>query len=183
MPSGAYKTGTEVTEGLLAEGAVDPDDPETFRRYFARLFGSVSLDSKGVQDLRQALAYEQVAARCRLIEEDTVSVLVNYVRPERLREELRGEPEMLALKHAEASQRVIAELERQRHDPRPGYARWLMQEAQPYIVTVRSRLINEAMENGWATPLVDGVWKWDGRRYDDVRGLIWRGREPDAFVI
>lgn len=179
MPSGAYKTGTEVTEALLAEGAVDPDDPETFRRYFARLFNSVALDAKGVQDLRRSLAYEQVAARCRLIDEETDSVVVNYVRPKRFSDELTGEP----ANHAATSQRVIAELERQRYQPRPGTARRLMQEAQPYIVTVRSRLIGEAVEQGWATPLVDGVWKWEGRKYDDVRGLIWSGREPDAFVI
>ena len=183
MPTGAYRTGSDVTQGLLAEGSVDPDDPETFRRYFARLFSSVALDSKGIQDLRERLAYEEVSARCRLIEDDTVSVVVEYQRPAGFRDELRGDPTLLSPDHAEESSRIIAELECQRYEPRPGYARKLLQEAQPYIVSVRSRLIGEAEDNGWAIPLVGDVWKWEGRRYDDVRGLMWRGKEADVFVV
>jgi CRISPR-associated endonuclease/helicase Cas3 len=183
MPSDDYRTGTGITQALLDEGLANPTDPDTFRRYFARLFRMVALDSKSVQDLRERLAYEQVAHRCRLIEDDSVSVLVTYKRPERFLDDLRGDPALLARHHGEESERLIAELERQRDRPRPGQARDLLRKAQPYIVSVKARSIGDAVEQGWAIELLGDVWQWEGRRYDDVRGLMWRAREADAFVV
>ena len=78
-PSGAYRSGLGEAQALLERfGAEALHAPEIFEEYFARLFNIVDLDKKDIQELRAKLNYPEVAARYRLIEDDTVPVVVPY---------------------------------------------------------------------------------------------------------
>ena len=99
QPLGAYATGTAVTKTLLAAGPIDPDDPATFEAYFRALFRIAEME-KGteIQRLREGLAYERVAEEFRMIEDDTVSVLVPYAGPDAARHVWEGAGAALALR-------------------------------------------------------------------------------------
>lgn len=85
-PGGAYRSGLGEAQVLLERfGPEALHEPQIFRAYFQRLFEIVDLDQKQIQRLRQEFNYPEVAARYRLIEEDTVPVVVPYDEgPERL---------------------------------------------------------------------------------------------------
>lgn len=174
VPPGPYRIATGITEGLLASGTVDPDDPETFRRYFADLFRTITLDAKNIEKLVGRLAFETLAREFRLIDEEGVSVLVGYrglagtwdeshhaATVDRLREELRNAGTGKA---------------------EPGRARQLLRQAQPYFVSLRRSEIDRAARTGLATELTTDIWSWGGN-YDPVRGLTWDSLSPIDLII
>jgi CRISPR-associated endonuclease/helicase Cas3 len=87
-PKGSYRTGLEEARLLLSRH--DPEDlhrPELYREYYQRLFAGIDLDKKKIQEVRRLLNFPEVASRYRLIEEDTVPVVVNYeVAEDRVRD-------------------------------------------------------------------------------------------------
>ena len=90
-PSGAYRGGLGEAQVLLKLHGVEAlHSPDIFREYFKRLFNIVDADKKKIQDLRKGFNYPVVAQNYRLIENDTVPVVVPYGgAPEELRRFLR----------------------------------------------------------------------------------------------
>jgi len=160
MPLGAYATATGVTETMLAAGPIDPDDPETFARYFDRLFPLLDLDRPGIRAMRQRFAFEEVATAFQMIE-DGVSVLVPYAG-------LPDDPG--SGRHRREVERILAMLDPKRASWRLGEARTALRDAQPYLVSMRERAVQEAANVGLVTELADGVWRWRGE-YDPIRGV------------
>lgn len=178
QPPGPYRTGTDVTRGLLARGEMDPDDPSVFTAYFDGLFGSVPLDPKGVQKLRAGLAFQRVAETFRMIDEDTASVIVAY---KGLRDaSVEEQNEVRNMDHGRISSELIEGLRGATTGRDPALARRLMARAQPYIVSVRQRQL-ERYPAGFVSELGGGLWAWEGG-YDDVRGMTL-DRNPDDFVV
>ncbi|HEU0115820.1 MAG TPA: DEAD/DEAH box helicase, partial [Thermomicrobiales bacterium] len=174
LPVGAYRTGVDTTRMLLAAGPLDPDDPATFERYFTALFQIAEMEKgKAIQRRREGLEYEQVAADFQMIDDDAISVLVPYAGLDVDQQAWETAPKAMALRR---------EFERASRAPRPTAPRELLRQAQPYLVAVRRKPLQQAFKNGWATPLVGDIWAWDGR-YDRVRGLLAEGRAFDAFVV
>ena len=72
MPPGVYETGAHTAKVVFAKDAqVDLNSPATHRRFFELLYPITNLDEHCIDDLRKRLAFEQVAARYRLIPEET----------------------------------------------------------------------------------------------------------------
>lgn len=158
-PPGAYRTGTEVAAALLKTGA-DLHDPQLYDLYFRQLYRGVNLDKNNINSLRSALHYPEVAARFRLIEEDTVPLVVRWPRGHSPVDEL------LAALRAPTSL-----------SPRLAYRR-----LHPYLVTVRRRLLPEYQRRGLVQEVFPGLWEWQGG-YDEVLGLMETGRDPEDLVI
>ena len=86
-PTHEYYQAAEMTELLLkesAEGGLDIYDPALFRSYYRRLFDLSRPESgkkaQAIEESITAANYAQLAAEYRLIEQDTINVLVPYDR-------------------------------------------------------------------------------------------------------
>jgi len=79
QPRGSYRSGVGEAQVLIAlRGPEALHSPDIFREYFSRLFDVTDIDKKRIQDLRKELNYPEVAEKYRLIENDTVPVVVPY---------------------------------------------------------------------------------------------------------
>ncbi len=160
MPQGAYRAGYDNTRAMLAAGLVDPHDPVSMTRYFTRFFQTVDTDAKRIQPwrARDSLNYPKVAEQFRMIDDDTVTLVVqDYPKPQN--------PEVLAL------------IEQLKHDPSRG--RRLLRALQPYTVALFRGNVRR-LPAGRIEPLLgDAVYVWHGR-YDPVRGIV--DADPSYFA-
>jgi CRISPR-associated endonuclease/helicase Cas3 len=90
----AYRQAAQLTKILLNEkGDLDINDPLLFQEYFRRLYDLGQLENKKNKDLENAIErqdYVEVAKLYRLIEQDTVNIVVPYDKyAETLMEEVR----------------------------------------------------------------------------------------------
>jgi CRISPR-associated endonuclease/helicase Cas3 len=91
MPPGEeYRSGTDEAKMMLECGDLDLHDPAVFRKYFRLVYGDVSLDAKGIQELRKQFDYPEVANRFRLIDGVSVPVIVRYDGPDQKQNKARG---------------------------------------------------------------------------------------------
>lgn len=141
-PRGAYRTGMEEARILLKQD-VDLHDPEVYALYFRRLYQSVDTDQHGIQALRRDLNFPEVAARYRLIADDTVPVVVRY-GPE------------------------VDELLR---EARKGLNRPVVRRLQPFMVNLFRWEAEKVRSDGLVEELYPGLLVWQGR-YDPLRGLL-----------
>jgi CRISPR-associated endonuclease/helicase Cas3 len=88
-PQGFYQRAQNRTRNLVASvlsrGEAFPyDDPVIITDYFAALYGDLKkdADAKDITPERKRLHYDAVAEKFRMIEQDTVSVVVQNYRPE-----------------------------------------------------------------------------------------------------
>lgn len=88
LPPGPYTLATKTTGQWLEAGETpDTSDPETMRRYFRTLYNKTESDAKDITALRGELNFPK-AARCyKLIDDDTLSVVVAGWEEERARVE------------------------------------------------------------------------------------------------
>ena len=141
-PGGPYKVGLEKAKFLLREHPASAlHDPEIYREYFRRLFDEVDPDKKHIQSWRKSLNYPEVAKLYRLIEDNTVLVVVPYSDGLKRLDEWRESPSRRA---------------------------W--QRLQPYLVGIYQYEATHLEREGWLSPVTDGVYLWKGK-YDDKRGI------------
>jgi CRISPR-associated endonuclease/helicase Cas3 len=163
LPPGVYKSATATSRTLLARSSFDFNNPAIYREYFLSLYQVVETDAKGIQALRKSLNYPEVAERFRMIDDDTAPVVVRY----------RGRDGT-----ADEVDRLLSYVQHQ--DSK--LPRWLLRQLQPYLVNVRTRLIDGYQRDGLLHELAPGLWEWLGR-YDKVRGLTVANRDPEELVI
>jgi len=155
-PRGPYRVGIEEARVLLKRHS--PEEllgPELYREFFERLFAIVPVDKKGIQAKRRRLNYPGVAEAYRLIEEETVPVVVPYEDGPRW------------LNHWRRS---------------PSRANW--QRLQPYLVNIYSREAARLQEEGWPLePVTEGLYRWLGV-YDDQQhtGLAQVILDPSDLI-
>jgi CRISPR-associated endonuclease/helicase Cas3 len=141
------------------------DDPASVARYFQLYYPLDKQDRKEIQKVRKEFDYPEVAQRFRMIDDDTVNVVVDYAKEvtdiHLLVEQLRNNW---------------------------GSRRLLLRRLQPYLVALRRRQTQEYQRQGFITPvLVDDedrllVGQWLGR-YDPVRGLVADDLDIDQLIV
>ena len=154
MPKGAYKAGFELANMLLGRNPVERlHDPELYQEYFQGLYSYVDTDKREIEPDRVTLDYPKVADKYRLIDGDTVAVVVRY-----------GD-----------STARLAEWERW-----PSREAW--RALQPFIVNLYQFEAARFESEGWLQQLADGLYVWLGR-YDEVRGIEAASLDPaDLYV-
>ncbi len=161
LPTGAYRTGTALAAMRLLAPGFDFDDPQAYETYFHLLYQSVELDAKNIQELRRHLSYAEVSRQFRMIDDDTLPVVV---RP----------PGAL---HRARVDEVMAELRREEAG-----SRWLFRALQPYLVNVRARLVPAYQKQGLLRQVPPNLWEWLGL-YDPIRGLDTGNRDAAELVV
>jgi len=161
LPMGAYRAATNISGALLGAGNVDPNAADAARTYYERLYRTVDTDREGIQALRRNLDYPEVARRFRMIDDDTISVIVPY----------GSEDERQGVQHLVAALR----------EGRPGgRARW--RALQPYVVNVRRREAQRYAGQALLSLIGEDIGEWFGR-YDPVCGLSTQDMDPDLLVV
>lgn len=163
LPPGEYKTAAATSRNLLLRPDFDFDNPEAYKTYFRSLYQVVETDSKNIQALRKTFDYPEVAARFQMINDDTTAVVVRYRGQDGSEDEV---------------DRLLSYIQ-----PQEGkLPRWLLRQLQPYIVTVRTRLMAGYQCEGFLQQFTPGLWEWLGQ-YDPVRGLTVANRDPEELVV
>jgi CRISPR-associated endonuclease/helicase Cas3 len=160
LPQGSYRAGAEITGALLGRDDLDPDNPALAEEYFRLLFNSVETDGEGIQPLREALNYPEVANRFRMID-DTESVVITEYGTQQERRQVRRWLDMLEAGTPDS--------------------RALRRKLQPYMVAVRRRAAEPLRHSGFIRPVAAGIGEWAGA-YDPVTGLQVKDKEPDRLV-
>ena len=161
LPTGAYRTGTALAATRLLTPGFDFDDPQAYEKYFRLLYEAVDLDPKNIQGLRRDFSYAEVGRRFRMIEDDTLPVIV---RPPWQPHRPRVDELMAELRHAD------------------GRSRWVFRALQPYLVNVRARLAAAYHRRGLLQQVTSNLSEWLGR-YDPVQGLDTEKLDPEELVV
>jgi CRISPR-associated endonuclease/helicase Cas3 len=163
VPPGMYETAMDEAKSMLRRKC-NLDRPQTFEEYFGKLFGTIGsyLDKEDIQGKRALFDYPQVARDFRMIDDDTVPVIV--------RPKWGDHPAKVAR---------LLELLRSKDD----LPQWIFRELQPYVVGIRRWAIPRCQEGYFVREIVPGreIWEWMGR-YDRVRGLVEAPLPPDELV-
>ncbi len=128
-PPGTPKLGMQVGLSMFKSGEPDLCDPHLFPRYNRRVLDKCDTDKNGLLELEEHLDFPEVAAKFRMVDEPTVSVVAPY-----------GE----ALEH-------VAEL--RKHGPTRDRYRVL----QRYTVGLRRNLFDAIFAAGWLEPVLDAA--------------------------
>jgi CRISPR-associated endonuclease/helicase Cas3 len=163
VPPGDYRAGHDIAQGMLSRPGVDLHSPGVFENYFQQLYQAVNTDKHGINELRQRLNYPEVAARFKLIEDDTVPLVVRYPKD--------GSPVDGLLRRLQTPGAHLG-----------GEARLLLRRLQPFLVNVRRRVLAQYQQQGLVRELPLGLWEWLGN-YHPIRGLADGGIDPETLVI
>jgi CRISPR-associated endonuclease/helicase Cas3 len=163
MPPGDYRTGADLASSLLKTSDLDLHKPDAFERYYQQLYQAVDTDKHRINELRTRLNFPEVAARFRLIDDDTVPLVVRWPR------------------ECSPVEGLLAQLLRP-GGVMDGEVRLLLRHLQPFLVNVRRRVLSDYQQQGLVRELPLGLWEWLGH-YHEVRGLDDKAIDPEALVI
>lgn len=163
LPPGEYGSATQISRNQLVRPGFDFNKPELYIEYFRSLYQVVETDKDGIQELRKTLNYPDVAQRFHMIDDETSAVVVRYRGLDGTNDEV---DRLLSYVHHQDSK----------------LPRWLLRQLQPYLVNVRTRLIDGYRREGLLNEITSGLWEWLGR-YDLVRGLTVANRDPEELVV
>jgi CRISPR-associated endonuclease/helicase Cas3 len=157
-PRGPYRTALMEAKNILEKGDVDLHDPSIFEEYFGRLFIDVNTDAKKIGESRKAFDFPEVARKFRMIEEESIPVVVNYPRqngPYALIEEVRRKGRL---------------------------SRSLWRRLQPFFVNIYCNDF-EAYENKMLIEQsIPGLYLWRGG-YDEIKGISEIARDPSDLIV
>ncbi|MFQ5714232.1 MAG: CRISPR-associated helicase Cas3' [Candidatus Scalinduaceae bacterium] len=152
-PRGPYKTGLEKAKLLLMQYDISElHNPELYQVYFEKLFTDVDTDKKKIQTYREVLDYPKVNDKYRLIEQNTVPVLISN----------------------ESATRRLNEWKRQ-----PCRRTW--QRLQPLIVNMFDYEVQKLKADGWLEQISDGFYHSFGM-YDRLKGLVPAIYDPSDLI-
>jgi CRISPR-associated endonuclease/helicase Cas3 len=150
---GDYETALSEAADQLRKG-VDFSDPSIFESYYTRLYQGIPTDKHGVQPLRASFNFPEVAARFKLINDDTTPVVIRYDdKAEALLDRIRHRGFLLAKEH---------------------------RALQPLVVNLRSREVAEAST---LTEDIMGVKVWHGSYDRELRGINVSGWSVEDLMV
>ncbi|MDH7600660.1 MAG: CRISPR-associated helicase Cas3' [Armatimonadota bacterium] len=156
MPKGPYATASKEAEYVLNDPNTNLHDPNVFEKYFSRLWQNLNLDAYRITVLREAFDYPAVAERFKMIEEDTVPVVVGYGRPD--------------------VDEIVVRVERtgviERHEWRA---------LQQYCVGVYRRDFDRYAKAGLVRKVAEGLYLWEGV-YSNLYGLSEDLKDPADLI-
>lgn len=156
----SYATGIAKTRQHFQSPGTDVDDPVTMAAYYRDLFGTLAIEEQAnpreIQNGRATLQYKDVADKFRMIEDDTVPVVVGVV------------PEAAVILEE------LSVLMKQRGVPSPKRFRLL----QDYTVNLRR---HTAEGDARVFEEISGVRVWRGT-YDDHTGVRIESGTPNDSV-
>ena len=161
LPPGTYRTATNLARVVLGAGDLNPNSPQAADRYFGLLFGTVSTDRDNVQACRERLDFPETARLFKLIDDDTVGVVVRYGS-------------------AEQQQQLDDTADRLQHHW--GNPRLLLRALQPYMVNLRRQQAERLHQQGLVHEILPGLGLWLGA-YDPRRGLIADDPGPGDLIV
>lgn len=147
MPRGAYRIAAQETEAFLAEFRDIPlHQPETYQRYFTRLYKTLGPDFPAADLAYQAsedFDFPAAAKACQLIGDETRTVLVQYGRGNDLIESIRQQ------------QHLTADLARQ---------------CQRFTVNLYESEFQQALRTGVITPLLEdeSIFFWSSSYHNQL---------------
>ncbi|GAA1579277.1 CRISPR-associated helicase/endonuclease Cas3 [Actinomadura kijaniata] len=157
-----YGAALDVTRAHFGPGRGDLDDPEALNAYYAQRYQIKGIERTGrgveVQQHRADFDFPEVARLFRLIDEQSVPVLVRY-GDDVEREQLR----VLLTQPGGA-------------DP------WVFRKLQPYLATLPRQLAVKAVRQGFARCLLGDLYEWDGD-YHCQRGIEFADPRGEDFVL
>jgi CRISPR-associated endonuclease/helicase Cas3 len=153
-PRGPYKTGIEKAKLLLMPPCdiAELHNPELYRIYFEKLFADIDTDKKKIQSHREVLDYPTVDSEYRLIEQNTVPVLIN----------------------CESATKRLKEWE---YHP----CRRTWQRLQPLLVNMFDYEVQKLKAEGWLEPISEGLYLSFGM-YDRLKGLVPAIYDPSDLI-
>jgi CRISPR-associated endonuclease/helicase Cas3 len=149
-PKGDYSKAIQKARELLQSPnfrEAQLHEPDIFQQYFQDLYSLIAdtngqLDQKGIQELRQSWSFRDVGERFKLIEEDTVPIVILYD------EVVRTRLQAIAYRGIWSDDRAFL---------------------QPYIVNLSNRVFQKLQDKEEVKPGSD-LWQWTGN-YDPIRGF------------
>ncbi|MCL4414243.1 MAG: CRISPR-associated helicase Cas3' [Actinobacteria bacterium] len=159
-PPGAYYThGTAHTKTLLSAEPCAAWTEDAIAEWYRRLFRDplVTTDKKRIQDLRSKFHYREVAKVFRMIDDDTVPVVVPWTPPD---------PRTTS---------VYSVLDRLSAGQPVGISAY--RTLQDATVSLPRRLAEAALSDGTAEAVTPVLYRWNGE-YDELLGL--QNRQANA---
>lgn len=152
-PRGPYKTGLEKAKLLLMQHDISElHNPELYCIYFEKLFADIDTDKKRIQAHREVLDYPKVDSEYRLIEQNTVPVLINCDSATKRIKEWKYHP-----------------------------CRRTWQRLQPLLVNMFDYEVQKLKVEGWLDPISEGLYLSFGM-YDRLKGLVPAIYDPSDLI-
>jgi CRISPR-associated endonuclease/helicase Cas3 len=157
QPRGSYAVGTEQAKVILKKYD-DPDIlsiPQIYDEYFKRIYNELgrNLDKENIQELREKLNYPETALRYKLINSNTVPVIVKYGEYEKALNEWRNNPK-----------------------------RETWRKLQPFIINIYKHEARKLYYDGLVKEIVEGLFIWEGL-YDEIKGIGDFTFDPCDFIV
>ena len=148
-PPGAYATGRDLTKSLLQSKDIDLNHADATKIYYRELFGLRDPDANDVQKYRKRLHYPETNNRYKIIDNNSIDVVVNY----------KGAHDM-----AYDLQHVVKE---------KGYLPpWVRRKLQPYTVSLYEYIFDLAVDQGQVTEIAPDLWILNAHLYDSHYGVL-----------
>ena len=162
-PFGSYRLATETTRGMLNAGSLDLDDPETVSDFFGRLYQFVDSDVERIQPLRESFDYPKVAARFRMIEDETLDAVVTGCGA------------------SEERRWIVDSIERLRDGT--AASRSIIRALQPWMVQIYRKQAIAMIRSGLLLEVVPGLYEWRGE-YREITGIGGVATpDPDLLIV
>lgn len=164
IPKGSYTLGTDITRGLIRDGQANLHDPKLYQEYFREYYSYPNRDPQDIEGTRKRFDYPLVAEKFRMIEDNSMPVIVNY-------------PDTPAIDHEHPVKKLLDTV-RESVNLRRAYLRAL----QPFTVNLLSHEFKKAQQHGLLLEVIPGVWEWLGEYDSGEDGKHGRGILLDSTL-